>query len=131
MGRNYRGRRGSGFGSVVADFASLASKFGPTGTMVLGLGGFTIFYFLLPAALCAWADYNKSKMTGLLAPIFGQLLDELFIRRFIHPAEWAGIAILLICLAIAIWKLLCGTNMSRDEQRSVTGIGKFLARFLD
>lgn len=133
MGRKrYSGRRaGNGKGSVVFDSAAIANSLGPRGALITGVFGYITFYFLFPAALDAWADYNKAKMAGPLAPIFGKLLDDIFLRRFIHPCEWAGIAILLVCLTIATWKAISRTDLNREDEQHLTTLGKVLARFLD
>ena len=129
--RRYRRRSKNGFGSAVSDTVEIATKFGPRGTLIAGCVGFAFFYYVLPWALVVWADHNKAKMVGQNAAIFGTLLDEIFLRRFIHPSEWAGIAILLVCIAISCWKAVTCTDLDRSSQRGLTGIGKLLARFFD
>jgi len=133
MGRRKKHSRRSSnsIGSVVSDSAAIANGLGAKGALIVGIVGFLTFYFFLPFVLAAWADYNKAKMVGPLAPVFEKLLDGVLFRRFIHPCEWAGIAILLVCAAVATWKVVTQTNLERDGEHNVTVLGKLLARFLD
>lgn len=85
-----RGRSSNGFGGMVNDTAAIANKLGPKGALITGILGFLSFYFAFPWILVAWSDHNRAKMTGQLAPMMGKLLDDVFLRRFIHPLEWAG-----------------------------------------
>ena len=102
--RNYRrSRSGNNLGSAVGDMGAIANKFGPKGALLVGAIGFVVLYFLIPAALEAWLEYNKAKMTGPTASVMGQVLDKIFNTRFIRVSEWAGIAALLLCSAIATW----------------------------
>lgn len=94
--RNYRRRRsGNNLGSAVVDMGAIANKFGPKGALITGVIGFVVLYFLIPAALEAWLEYNKAKMTGPTTSV---------ITRFIRVSEGAGIVVLLLCTAIADWK---------------------------
>jgi hypothetical protein len=130
--RRYSRRRSkNSFGSVVSDTVAIATKFGPRGTLIAGCVGFAFFYYVLPWAIVSWAGHNKAKMVGQNAAIFGKLLDDIFLRRFIHPSEWAGIAILLICIAVACCKAITRTDLDQSGQRSLTGLGKLLARLFD
>lgn len=132
MGRRYKKKGGgSGFGSAVSDSASIANKRGPKGALITGILGFILFYFILPLLMLNWVEHNKAKMGGQHAAMFGKMLDEIFWRRFIHPSEWAGIAILIICVAFAVWKAISNINIDRHDERSVTLLGKIAARFLD
>ena len=129
--RSRRGRAKNGFGSAVTDTVGIANAFGPKGTLIAGLAGFTIFYFVLPWAMTAWAGYNNAKMSGQHAALFGKLIDDIFIRRFIHPAEWAGIAILVACILLACWKAFTRTDLNRRNEHQLSALAKLLARFLD
>lgn len=131
--RNHRrhGRSSQGFGSMVGDTAAIASKFGPRGALTTGLIGFTALYFIIPWLLVLWADHNKASMKGQMASVMGQLLDEIFIRRFIRPSEWAGIAVLLVCVGIATWKAFTRTDLDYGERREMSTLAKLIARFLD
>lgn len=125
--RRYRGgrRSNSRYGSVVGDSAAIAHKFGPRGAVITGVVGFVTLYVVLPWMLVAWADYNKAKMAGRAnAELMSQLLDTIFTRRFIHPPEWAGIAILVVCIGIAVWKLLCGESLGRKGERDASFLAK-------
>jgi hypothetical protein len=134
MGYNkrYKKRRSSsGYGSTISDMASIANFFGPKGALIVGIAGFSFFYFIVPWALVAWADHNKAKMIGQHADIFARLLDEVFVKRFIHPSEWMGIAVLIIGMAIACWKALTPAKIDRSDERQLAGLGKLLSRLLD
>lgn len=131
MGRRRYERRNLGWGTSVSDSAYVASRFGPKGAIGAGVGGFILFYYGIPWALTAWANHNKAKLVGQHSAILSKLLDDIFLRRFIHPSEWAGIAILLVCSALAVWKLFCGGQISGTERDSLTGRAKLLARLLD
>lgn len=130
--RTRRGRSSSGFGSMVGDSAAIANKFGPLGAAVAGVGGFVFFYFVVPWLLHGLEEQGKS---GLSSSATGQamrsVLDEVFLRRFIRPSEWAGIAVLLICLALAVWKLRRMEGPDGRDREKLTWLGKLVARFLD
>lgn len=129
--RRYRRRSGGGFGSMIGDTAIIASRFGPKGALTTGVVGFVFFYFVVPWALAAWADHNKAKMVGQNAAVFSKVLDEIFLRRFIHPSEWAGIAILIAGIAIASWKAFTHFDVSERGANDVGWFAKIIARFLD
>ena len=130
--RNYRrSRSGNNLGSAVGDMGAIANKFGPKGALLVGAIGFVVLYFLIPAALEAWLEYNKAKMTGPTDSVAGQVLDKIFNTRFIRVSEWAGIAALLLCTAIAAWKAVTQESVSYQGQRDASFLAKLLARFLD
>src|SRR5688500_6522955 len=105
--KRYKQRRShTGYGSAIAESASIANFFGPRGARIVRKAGYIFFYFVVPWALVAWADHNKAQMIGQHADIFARLLDEVFAKRFIWPAEWAGIAILIVGMTVACWKAL-------------------------
>lgn len=123
-------RADSSWGSVVSDSASIANSFGPKGAAITGVMGFGFFYFILPWFFMGLMNDSKSKMTGPLAEIFGRTLDEIFFRRFIHPSEWAGIAILIACTAIACWKASTYVTLDQQDERQLSFIARLLARIL-
>lgn len=132
--RKYRkqGRSSSGFGGMIRDLAFIANKLSPTGALITGIFGFLTLYFVIPWMLAAWAEHNKATMSsGAVGQAMGKLLDGIFIRRFIHPAEWAGIAVLLVCLGIAVWKAYTQTNLDYESRRNASALAKLFARFLD
>lgn len=117
---------------MVGDFACIANRLSPKGALVAGVIGFFSLYFVIPWMLVAWAEHNKAKMSaGAVGQAMGKLLDEIFIRRFIHPAEWAGIAVLLVCLGIAVWKAYTRTDLDYGSRRDASALAKLLARLLD
>lgn len=124
-------RSNNGFGSAVADTIGIANAFGPRGTLIAGVVGFSMFYFLVPWALMAWVDHSKAQMVSQNAGVYAKLLDDIFIRRFIHPSEWAGVAILVGCILLACWKTFTRKNLGRHNEQELSGIAKLLARFLD
>lgn len=128
--RRYRRRRGNSFGSVVDDSAHIAARFGPMGALTTGAIGFTVFYAGLPIALMAWTDANKATMAGPTAAAFANLLDQVMWHRFIDPCQWAGIAILLVCSAIAAWKAFYADTMTDDDLTVATWLAKVGARLL-
>lgn len=124
-------RASSGFGGTVCDMADIANKFGPQGALITGVVGFIVFYLAVPWLVEAWAAHNKEKMTGQLASMLGKMVDEVFFRRFIHPAEWAGIAILLVCTGVAIWKSITQQDMDYHTKRDAAWLSKLVARLFD
>lgn len=116
----------------MGDLASIANKLSPRGALITGVIGFFSLYVIIPWMLVAWAEHNKAKMSaGAVGQTMGKLLDEIFIRRFIHPAEWAGIAVLLVCSGIAAWKAYTRTDLDYGNRRNASTFAKVLARFLD
>ncbi|MBL8309005.1 MAG: hypothetical protein JNL19_01145 [Burkholderiales bacterium] len=132
MGSRYRYRRRSrnSFGSAVTDSAEIANRLSPRGAFVVGALGFALFYWVLPGLLVAWAEHNKAKMTGSFAPVFAKMIDEVFLRRFIHPAEWAGIAMLVVCWMIGLWKWLTWRSLTRRGVRQASVLSRLVSRWL-
>ncbi len=115
-----------------SDTGAIANKFGPKGALITGCVGFIALYFVIPALLHMWAENTKAKLSaGPVGNAMRQVLDEVFIRRFIHPSEWAGIAVLLLCAVIACWKALTRTDLDYQGQRDMNSLAKLIARFLD
>lgn len=130
--RHYRRRRSSNdFAGMVGDSAEIASRLSPEGAVLTGVGGFVLLCFLVPWLLTLWADHNKANMKGQYASLMGKLLDDIFIQRFIHPSELAGIAVLLVCLCIAAWKLFSMTEPDYHDRRSMGTLARILARWFD
>lgn len=127
--RRYR-RRGDSLGSVVNDSAHIAARFGPVGALTIGAVGFTVFYALLPMALMAWTDANKAKLVGPAAVVFGNVLDQVILQRFINPCQWAGIATFLACWAIAAWKALFIEKLTSTDLAGTSWLAKLLANLL-
>lgn len=127
-----RSRSSNGFGGMVGDLAEIGNKFGPKGTLITGALGFVFLYLVVPWMLVAWAEHNKAKMSaGAVGDVARRIVDEVFIRRFIHPAEWAGIAVLLVCIGLACWKAFARTDLDYGDRRDMGTLAKLLARFLD
>lgn len=131
--QNYRRRyrKKGNIGRVVTDLAAVAAGTTPKKAVLWGFFSFGFLYYFMPWMLAAWVEYNKAKMSGPLAGAMGQMLDHTVIRRFIHPLEWAGIACLVVCLAIAAWKQLTGNGVSKTGANNASRVARFVARFLD
>lgn len=66
-----------------------------------------------------------------MVPYMARVVDEAFLRRFINPSEWAGLAMLIVGLGIAAWKAHSLRELChRDEQR-MGSIARIIARLLD
>jgi len=128
----WRKRPSNGFSGMVGDTAAIANKFGSKGALITGGIGFIALYFVIPWLLHIWAEQTKSKMSAsAVGNAMREVLDEVFIRRFIHPSEWAGIAVLLLCVGIACWKALTHTDLDYQDHRDMSSVAKLIARFLD
>lgn len=126
----YRRRGGDSLGSVVDDSAHIAARFGPIGALTTGAVGFAIFYAAIPLGLIAWTDANKAKLVGPAAAVFANLLDQVMWQRFIGPCQWAGLAILLVCWAIAAWKAFFDDALTNEELAGASWAARLLARML-
>lgn len=133
MGSRYRYRRRSrnSFGSAVTDSAEIANRLSPRGAFIMGALGFALFYWVLPWLLVAWAEHNKAKMSGSFAPVFAKMIDEVFLRRFIHPSEWAGIAILVVCTFVGLWKLITWRGLARRGVQDASFVSRLFSRWID
>ncbi len=130
MSRGRYPRRGRNSpGSLVDDSAYIASRFGPGGAMVTGVVGFTLLYAVLPIALLEWAAVNNAKMAGTMASELSNVVGQLLWNRVIEPMQLAGVAILLACTAIAIWKLLCEFDLAGEDISAMSTLAKLLARY--
>lgn len=127
-----RGRTSNSFGGMVSDTAAIANKFGPKGALITGGIGFVTLYLVFPWLITAWAEHNKANISaGPVGDVARKVIDEVFFRRFVHPCEWAGIAVLLLCIGIACWKALTRTDLDYQGQRDMGALAKLIARFLD
>lgn len=124
----YRRRERNSLGSLVNDSACIASRFGPGGALVTGAVGFTLLYVVLPAVLLKWTAVHNAKMVGSMATELSTLIDQMVWTRVIGPMQWAGMAILLVCTAIAIWKLNCELDLAGDDISLMSALAKLLAR---
>lgn len=129
--RRYR-RNSNGIGSVVGDAASIASRLTPGGALVVGIVGFVLLYFMAPWGMEAWQEHSKANLSqSATGQAMRQVLDIIFQRRFIHPFEWAGIAVLLVSFGIAAWKLYMGEELTRSQTQSGSFLARLFARLLD
>ena len=133
MARYRRRRRhsGTGLGSTVCDVGASANRFGPRGALITGPLGFVFFYFIIPALLHTWGEASKASMTGPNAAMMGTFLDSIFLRRFERPSEWAGIAMLELCSALACWKAFTRHDLDTRQLREAGFWARTCARFLD
>lgn len=103
--RRYR-HRDAGLGPVVDDATHIAAWFGPVGALVVGVTSFVYFYAAVPLAIVAWIDITKPKLCGSAVEVLVGVLNQIVLHRFIEPCQWAGIAILIACTVIALWKYM-------------------------
>lgn len=124
--RSPRNRR-SGLtpGSVVADAAGAAISLRPLGAIALGLAGFVVFYWALPA----FFEYIAGTVQA--SPAFAKFLDGVLFKRFTRPCQLAGTAILLVCFGVALWKALTRRAVSVKHAGDAGWLAKLLARHLD
>jgi len=128
--RHYRRRRRDSLSSAVDDAAYIAARFGPAGALWTGVIGFAVFYAALPACVMAWTADRKATLKGPAAAAFANLLDQVMWQRFISPCQWAGIAILLVCSAIAIWKYLGQADLDGNGVTFLSAASKVVSRLI-
>ncbi|SDY18717.1 hypothetical protein SAMN05518669_11010 [Variovorax sp. YR634] len=128
--RPYRRRRRDSLFSAVDDTAHIAARFGPVGALWTGVIGFAVFYAALPACMIAWTADRKATLKGPAAAAFANLLDQVMWHRFISPCQWAGVAILLVCSAIAIWKHLGQADLDGDDVTFLSAVSKAVSRLI-
>jgi hypothetical protein len=127
--RYRRGRRG-GLSSTVDDAAHIAAKFGPVGALWTGAIGFAVFYAALPACMLAWTAERKASLKGPTAAALARVLEQVLWQRFISPCQWAGVAILLVCVAIAIWKHLDRGDLDSADVTFLSAASKLVSRLV-
>lgn len=131
MSRRRYSRRGRGGPSAaVDDAAHIASSFGPVGALWTGAIGFAVFYAVLPLCMMAWTAERKASLKGPAASAFASLLDQVMWHRFISPCQWAGIAMLVVCSAIAVWKLLDRAELHDEDVTFLSFISKCVSRVI-
>lgn len=129
--RRYR-RSSNSIGGVVGDAASIASRLSPQGAVILGVVGFVLLYFVAPWGMEAWLEHSQANLShSATGQVARQILDSVFQRRFIHPFELAGIAVLLVSFGIAAWKLYTEENLTRGQVKGGSFLAKLFARLLD
>jgi hypothetical protein len=87
------------------------------------LGLFVVLYWLIPGLL----DGQQEAQSG---NPYLPILDVLYERRE-RLFRWAGIAILIASLMLALWNYLAKRRMREPEQSATGFLAKFLARFFD
>ncbi len=128
--RRYRRRRRDDLSSAVDDAAHVAAKFGPVGALWTGAIGFAVFYAALPACVMAWCEERKAALNGPAAAVLAQAFDQVMWQRVISPCQWAGIAILLVCTAIAIWKCFNQANLGDEVVTFMATASKIISRLI-
>ncbi|MBW8370362.1 MAG: hypothetical protein K0M66_05230 [Thiobacillus sp.] len=132
MSRRYRGyggrrRSNNSLGGTVGDAAFIAGRLSPKWALILGLFGFAVFYLGIPWFIEARIQAMEAARQSITHEVVAQVLN----RRFVRPSEWAGIAILLVCTAIAIWKAAIYSAPNNSSTRQMSLLARILARFLD
>lgn len=128
--RRYSRRRRGSLSSAVDDTAHIAARFGPVGALWTGAIGLAIFYAALPACMMAWTEERKTGLKGPAAVALANLLDQVMWHRFISPCQWAGIAILLVCTAIAIWKYFDQADLDVECVTFLSAVSKIVSRLI-
>lgn len=128
--RRYARRRRDGLSSAVDDTARIAAMVGPVGALWTGAIGFAVFYAGLPACMLIWSDERKASLKGPAAAAFADMLDQVMWHRFISPCQWAGIAILLVCSAIAIWKYLDRADLDDEKVTFLSAVAKVVSHLI-
>lgn len=130
MSRRRYSRRRNSLSSAVDDAAHIAARFGPIGALWTGAIGFAIFYAALPVCMMVWTEERKASLTGPAAAAFASLLDQVMWHRFISPCQWAGIAMLLVCTAIAIWKYFDQAELNFEDVTFLSAVSKIVSRLI-
>ncbi|WP_431264256.1 hypothetical protein ACQ859_01170 [Roseateles chitinivorans] len=129
-GRRYRRRRRDDLSSAVDGVARIAAKLGPVGALWTGVIGFAFFYAVLPACVLTWCEGRKAALNGPAAAIFAHAIDQIVWQRVITPSQWAGIATLLVCGAIAIWKLFDQADLEDGDVTLLSAASRFISRLV-
>lgn len=119
-----------GLSTAVDDTAHIAASFGPVGALWTGAIGFAVFYSVLPLCMMAWTAERKASLKGPAAAAFASLLDQVMWHRFISPCRWAGIAILLVCSVIVVWKLLDRAVLHDEDVTFLSFVSKGISRLI-
>jgi len=127
--RRYRHRRDS-LSSAVDDSAYIAARFGPAGALWTGVIGFAVFYTALPICIMAWTTDRKATLKGPAAAAFASMLDHVMWHNFISPSQRVGVAILLVCSTISIWKYLGQAELNGDKVTLLSALSKALSRLI-
>lgn len=130
MSRRHYRRRRDHLSSAVDDAAYIAARFGPVGALWTGVIGFAVFYAALPIFIMAWTTDRKAALKGPAAAAFAHLLDQVMLHRFILPCQWVGVAILLVCSSIAIWKYLGQADLDGDDVTFLSAVSKAVSRLI-
>ncbi len=120
MGRRYYRRRNQ---SLITDTASTMLMSSWWGALMLGLIGYVLFYWLLPA----WIISKIQEIPQLTAGLDLRTMAFQAVARRLHWSEFVGMAFLWLGLLIAGIKLLA-TELEPSQHHS--GLLGFLARLL-
>lgn len=78
----------------------------------------------------AWYEERKAALNGPAAAVLAQALDQIIWQRVISPCQWAGIAILLVCTAIAVWKYFNQANLGDEVVTFMATASKVISRLI-
>lgn len=126
MSRRRRNRNAD----IVDDVATLASRNGPVAALLTGLVCFIILYVLLPLAILRWVVARTAEAHGPLSTAVASLTSTLISHRFVEPFQWAGVAALLACTAIALWKLIYAGELAQSRVAFTSAVAKAIARLM-
>jgi hypothetical protein len=120
-GRRYKRRLSAA--SAVSDAAYIANHLSWRGAFALGLVSFAAFYWAIPS----WITHQAASLEGSRL----QSVVSAVLARRIHYAEWLGIALLIACWLVAVWKYFTGRALSGRAERNVAFWSRLLGRRID
>ncbi len=118
-----RRRRRSSSGALLYDTAATANRLPWQGSLILGVVGFSLFYWFLP-------DYLTDLLASRHQSQFYPILESIFARR-IHWLQWLGIALAIVCGFFGVKNYFFDAKLSRAETHSVGWISRLLASWFD
>lgn len=78
--------------------------------------------------MMAWTAERKASLKGPAAAAFANLPGQVMWHRFISSCQWAGVAILLVCSAVAIFKHLGQAELDGDDVTFLSAASKVVSR---
>ena len=129
--RRHKRTSRNGLGSVIGDFGAFAGRVGPAGALTAGILGFAVLYLILPQIIAMVIEASKSAMTGPSGPAMGKFVEQILSRRFIQACEWARLAVLILCTAMALWKAVSGRAISSSQTNRASALSRLVSRLLD
>lgn len=126
-----RRRNSTSFGSLVTETGGLASVLRPRNALLVGTVAFVLLYWGVPALVEWYLADLRAQRSGPAAPHVDQVMGHIFGLRLVRPAEFAGIACLLLCSGIACWKAFTRQDLDPGRLRNASFVARLAARFLD